>query len=167
MGVATMNLSRRDAIKLAIAGALSPLLSLLPEREKLPKWEFNVKAVYREPGWKNVWWEFYSDWQDRERGLQSYGSLRLWKEGVPGHVFIANDHRPDWVTPEMLAREWSRSDGRDDGRGYRFIRMWSLDRNQCYDFYCDPSMQDELERGSLYGEEWNQGPLPVQKEAGK
>ena len=36
-------MTRADFFKLAIAGALSPLLSLLPEREKLPKWEYRFR----------------------------------------------------------------------------------------------------------------------------
>ena len=42
-------MTRRDAIKLAIAGAISPLLSLLPEREKLPKWEYGFKYEAAKP----------------------------------------------------------------------------------------------------------------------
>ena len=55
-------MTRRDAIKLAIAGALSPLLSLLPEREarKLPRpveTGYGVASPCEEGGWYDPYGE--------------------------------------------------------------------------------------------------------------
>ena len=138
-------LSRREAIKLAIAGALSPLLSLLPERED-----------------RNVWWEVVGNpylrfidgyWYD------SHGCVRLWMEGVSGYVLCRS--LPEWLKPEILAETWQGWDGK-----VPFIRIYSTDHKGCYDFYCEPKLWDEpIERGSLNDSTWRQGPLPVQKEA--
>ena len=69
-----MNLSRRDAIKLAMAGALSPLLSLLPEREAVaPLKDGEIRAVKYNPD--------FGEPVQRMRVTQEFhrGQLTFWK----------------------------------------------------------------------------------------